>query len=168
MLDDQYVGHELAPNLGADFGPIWPSELIDAGITPDGDAWPAWLTDLGPVDLLGRFLPQGPQIDIGAIEALQIPGDYNHNDEVDAADYVLWRQMLGATGSALIGDGDHNGAVNAVDYEIWSSNFGRTLSQGTLFAPAGGANRVPEPTGSLLSIMLLARLYIGQIRRYRS
>ena len=57
----------------------------------------------------------GAKIDIGAFELQQpvgpeLPGDYNLDHSVDAADYVLWRKTLGTTGvpaySGADGDGD--------------------------------------------------------------
>ena len=36
----------------------------------------------------------------------QLAGDYNDDDTVDAADYVLWRNSQGQIGSNLPADGD--------------------------------------------------------------
>ena len=52
-----------------------------------------------------------------------LPGDYNHDDRVDMADYVLWRDTMNST-SLLAADGSKNGVVDAADYNVWRSNFG--------------------------------------------
>jgi hypothetical protein len=38
---------------------------------------------------------------------------------VNAADYKLWRSTFGTTGSNLLADGNHNNVVDAADYVIW-------------------------------------------------
>ena len=68
-------------------------------------------------------------IDIGAYEAqappTAAPGDYNRDGTVDAADYTVWRDNLGASVAPLTGaDGDGNGVVDATDYAVWKSQFG--------------------------------------------
>jgi hypothetical protein len=58
-----------------------------------------------------------------------LPGDYNKNGQVDAADYVLWRNALGQTGLAPFSsaDGNGDGTVDDTDYGVWRANFGATL-----------------------------------------
>jgi hypothetical protein len=80
-----------------------------------------------------------------------IPGDYNYNGVVDAADYPLWRLKLGTSGQ-LINDGtpDLDG-VQQADYDVWRAQFGQVYS-----GPASAAT-VPEPsTLLLLAIATLA------------
>lgn len=72
--------------------------------------------------------------DIGwEIATPSLPGDYNSNGIVNAADYTIWRDSVG-TGN-VIGS-----------YAEWSTNYGRT-------AAASGLS-VPEPTGGVLLLML--------------
>ena len=59
--------------------------------------------------------------------AVALPGDYNHNNVVDAADYVLWRNTLGQTGSGLAADGNGNGAIDSADFDVWRAHFGKTF-----------------------------------------
>jgi hypothetical protein len=66
-----------------------------------------------------------------------IPGDYNGDGTVDAADYVVWRNGLGTTYT-------HN------DYNTWRANFGQTVG-GEAVATLGLPNlAVPEPTSRAL------------------
>jgi hypothetical protein len=64
-----------------------------------------------------------------------VPGDYNGNGVVDAADYVLWRN-----GGPLQNEVADAGTVSAADYTEWRARFGNTSGSGSSF---GGA--VPEP-----------------------
>jgi hypothetical protein len=75
-----------------------------------------------------------------------LPGDYNMNGVVDAADYVVWRKN----------DGTPAG------YDTWRANFGRTSGSGASLA---GAQSVPEPTslGLALGVFLLVVLRRGVV-----
>jgi hypothetical protein len=60
-----------------------------------------------------------------------LAGDYNRNGEVDTADYVVWRKLLGSTVPSFgAGDGTGDGLVNADDHGVWRANFGSTLPSG--------------------------------------
>ena len=78
----------------------------------------------------------GGRIDMGAVEFRPnpLPGDYNFNGIVDAADFNVWRDTLNSI-SDLRADGDGNGVVDAADYQVWVANFGQIL-------PAGAAAEV--------------------------
>jgi hypothetical protein len=57
-----------------------------------------------------------------------LPGDYNGNGTVDAADYVLWRN-----GGPLQND-TTPASVGPEDYDVWRANFGRTFGSGASLA----------------------------------
>lgn len=79
-----------------------------------------------------------------------VPGDYNGNSAVDAADYVLWRN-----GGSLANEGATPGSNTPEDYSYWRSRFGATS------ANAGAAyvsNAVPEPAVTVLLVGVLAAL----------
>jgi CSLREA domain-containing protein len=71
----------------------------------------------------------GGRIDIGAIESQPnpLPGDYNFDGVVDAADYIVWRATLGATND-LRADGNGNSIVDNGDYTFWQTHFGNTFA----------------------------------------
>jgi hypothetical protein len=67
-----------------------------------------------------------------------LPGDFNENSIVDAADYLVWRDGLGTT-------------YAQDDYNTWRAHFGQTTGSG---AGATANAVVPEP--STLILMILA------------
>ncbi len=59
---------------------------------------------------------------------LTLPGDFNLDGSVDAADYVVWRHALGHSGVTFVGaDASGNGIVDNADYNIWRSHFGESV-----------------------------------------
>lgn len=74
-----------------------------------------------------------------------VPGDYDGNGKVDAADYVLWRN-----GGPLQNEVDTPGTINAADYTAWRARFGNTSGSGSL---ASGV--VPEPGAAAMAALLL-------------
>ncbi len=77
-------------------------------------------------------------------------GDLNGNGVVDAADYTLWRDNLGAATEAAIGFRGDGGTISASDYTYWKARFGNTSGSG---AGALGSAAVPEPATWLLATM---------------
>jgi hypothetical protein len=75
----------------------------------------------------------GGQPDIGAYErqSVVLPellGDYNGNQVVDAADYVVWRSTRETTVEPYSGaDGDGDGHIDDDDYGVWAANFGKEI-----------------------------------------
>jgi hypothetical protein len=69
-----------------------------------------------------------------------LPGDFNNDSTVDAADYIVWRNGLGTT-------------YTQSDYNTWRANFGHSAAGAVAvadsFANVGSAN-IPEPTGVAL------------------
>jgi hypothetical protein len=82
-----------------------------------------------------------------------VPGDYNGDNQVDAADYLAWRKSVGQSGIGLPADGSGNGSVGQEDYVIWKRSFG---SDGAAAAAAIGAYSVPEsPTAWPVAVSLM-------------
>jgi mannan endo-1,4-beta-mannosidase len=76
--------------------------------------------------------------------AAALPGDYNLDGTVNAADYTVWRNSFGRTGTGLAADGDGNGTIDNGDYDVWQLYFGETA--------AGSGSSVPEPNAVLLGV----------------
>jgi hypothetical protein len=91
------------------------------------------------------------------IQEIQLPGDYNYNGVVDAADYAIWRETLGST-TQLAADGNGNGMVDPTDYQFWRSHFGNAFDPGGMplvYHPAAivvQTSGVTLPDGSALDI----------------
>ena len=74
-------------------------------------------------------------------------GDYNQDGTVDAADYTVWRDSLGANVAAFAGaDGSGNGVVDQADYGVWKANFGAvaTGAGGAAIAVASSNDELSE------------------------
>jgi hypothetical protein len=98
--------------------------------------------------------------------SVPLVGDYNHNGQVDAADYVVWRESSGQAGYQLAADGNGDGTVDSTDYDLWRAHFGAVWSApGGGGANAGGA--VPEPPFSIF-VMWGGLLLFRTARRTRT
>jgi hypothetical protein len=84
-----------------------------------------------------------------------LPGDYNFDGTIDAADYVVWRKTLGQTGFGLAADGNANNEVDQLDYNVWRAHFGQPAGSG---AAASANAAVPEPATSVLLMLAAAGL----------
>jgi sulfatase modifying factor 1 len=94
-----------------------------------------------------------------------LPGDYNGNAALDAADYTIWRDTLGST-TDLRANGDNTGAsqniIDQADYDFWIDEF--TESGGGVIVESGP---VPEPSTLLLLLASMGCSSLGQRRRLR-
>jgi autotransporter-associated beta strand protein len=79
-----------------------------------------------------------------------LPGDFNHDTVVDAADYVVWRKS----------DGPSQG------YLEWRAHFGQTAAGGSMTSDVAGSNvAIPESTtGALLCAFVFS---LGLCPRWR-
>jgi hypothetical protein len=82
--------------------------------------------------------------------------DFDGDQDVDGADFLIWQQNQGriGTGTLALGDANNDADVDGDDLAIWKDRYGQV---------AVGA--VPEPSGCLLSIAAIAGCVIGR-RRY--
>lgn len=103
----------------------------------------ASVSDTGGVDVVLKGVSSGP--------ANSIPGDFNNNGVVDAADYVLWRKNQRTTN--VLANDPYGPLVSDSQFALWRSNFGKTIGQGAGTALNSGA--VPEPGAMLLVFVVL-------------
>lgn len=125
---------------GNSFQILTAGTLIDSGITlalgGDNDLFTLDVdTNTGVVTLLSSLMG--------------LPGDFNGNGTVDAADYAAWRDGLGTL-------------YTAADYDVWREHFGETLGSGSGQAHAA---TVPEP--SSLILLFLGSLAVSRLKRQR-
>lgn len=125
----------------------------------------AYNINVGEEDLLFEIHITGapPVALLGAVEYLDaVPGDYNSDGTVTAADYVLWRDTRGNTGAGLAADGDGNEVIDDNDYSYWRSRFGAGSGTGVAL---GESAMVPEPRLQLWLLLSLVGLGVFQYRR---
>ena len=111
----------------------------------------------GMGDLLGFWDSRNPLPTMP--DPSTVGGDYNGNGTVDAADYVVWRDTLGASVTAGRGaDGNANGMIDADDYDFWRARFGNYVPD-----PLGSGSSavVPEPTAINLALLAISLGLIG-------
>ena len=73
-----------------------------------------------------------------------LPGDYNNDGTVDAADYVVWRNGLGTT-------------YTQSDYNVWRAHFGQTAGSGAALLSAQPlSTAVPEPGAISIAVISAA------------
>jgi autotransporter-associated beta strand protein len=110
------------------------------GVAPNGaNPWGSITAFNNPVGHSTAEFTSGPREEwVGPL-----PGDFNFDDFVNAADYVVWRK---------------NGMSQA-QFNTWRANFGNTFGSGS---SAIAFTTVPEPTAVLL---LLAGVLFYQILR---
>ncbi|HVT27734.1 MAG TPA: PEP-CTERM sorting domain-containing protein [Lacipirellulaceae bacterium] len=83
-----------------------------------------------------------------------IPGDYNLDGHVDAADYVLFRKYAGTT-TALAND-PIGGTIGQAQYDQWRSHFGQVAGSGA--GPITNA-AIPEPATLMLMMLAVSGWY---------
>ena len=134
------------------------SQVIHDGTTPENVWLDHTLEAIAPenaVEARLSFVFQQNDNDNGAIwidsaglfiETVTLAGDYNEDGIVDAMDYAVWRENLGAAAGTLPND-DDGGVIGADQYETWRANLGATAPQNL----STTSTATPEPASWLLA-----------------
>lgn len=122
----------------------WDGTLVENGLALTADALSEGWEMQVDGNLLQVRLPGPPGF---------LPGDYNADGVVDAADYTVFRDNEGQDSAVLNGNGSGAPTVGAADYALWANTYGSSLPSATA---------VPEP-GSVL--LLLAGVALAGRRR---
>jgi hypothetical protein len=91
-----------------------------------------------------------------------LPGDFNEDNKVDAADYAIFRKSVGMT-STLPNDPDVGTDVDDDQYNTWVQHFGEMANNGS---GAGGESAVGVPEPNTVA-MLVAIVGIAFVQRTR-
>ena len=85
---------------------------------------------------------------------LRLAGDYNGDLVVDAADYAIWRHLVGQSVTPYSSaDGDGDGTIDNADFDVWRAHFGQTATAAGSGSSLGATVAVPEPSAAVLAIV---------------
>lgn len=180
-ISDETVASAVATQFYDNGDAGWPEDdmmgsiyLLDLGDDPtNAFNWDIHFTDSGGDGIAfnalqvdaeeGQEFEDHPGGDLGspglaAAVAAGVPGDYNNNGTVDAADYAVWLANLGAASIPNEVSGVTPGVVDLSDYEAWKIRIGNT-------AGTGSSGSIPEPSSILIALLGLACL--GKVRRQK-
>ena len=150
-----YVGFEisgLSTGTGSGFG--WIEVIVR-----EGGSIPEAQVELQIIRW--AFTDDGSPIAAGDTGPVGLPGDYNEDGVIDAADYTVWRDNLGNT----IPNDPTGDVASDADYDYWKAHFGETTppGSGAITSPTA----VPEPTTLGLLAAGGGALAFGYRRRKR-
>jgi prepilin-type N-terminal cleavage/methylation domain-containing protein len=133
------------------------SSLHDTGEFGAGGGYPRWYLKESTGFPYFSTTPPTLTIEYTILDDA-LPGDYDANGTVDAADYVAWKAAFGQSVTAGAGaDGNRDGTVNAADYVVWREQLMPTPLQATA---------VPERTTGALACAALAMSGISRRGRH--
>lgn len=84
-----------------------------------------------------------------SVATAALPGDFDHNGIVNAADYIVWRKGLGTT-------------YTQSEYDTWRSHFGQIAGSGSGTSVNAA---VPEPAILVLVMFAVAGLFLRRQRK---
>jgi len=132
--------------------------MIDT--TVPGEYAATYTISFSDEDLAGALTKTLTLTLVGDVVSADLPGDYNEDHVVDAADYTMWRNNLGST---LALPNDDTPGVDITDYDRWKTHFGQSSGGGG----RAGERAVPEPASAIA--LLWAVVTCGLVvRRGRS
>lgn len=138
------LGDGFAPSHGDEF------QVLNVGGATSGTGFTTFDFEEAP----GMVWDTSNLMTTGTIAiAVTLPGDYNLDGTLSAADYTVWRDHLGMPAGTLPSDID-GGVIGAAQYATWRSNYDQSTGLSTT------ATGVPEP-GSLLLLAISAMVVRG-------
>jgi hypothetical protein len=125
---------DVDPGAGTDLRTINVLSFYTGTGNEDGNH--SGLNDSGLIAFSATFVGGGGGVFVSDLVS-GLPGDYNANGTVDAADYVVWRKGLDTT-------------YTQDDYTVWRSNFGKPAANG---AAVINSSSVPEPATLIVLVV---------------
>ncbi|QDU90243.1 hypothetical protein Pla175_36450 [Pirellulimonas nuda] len=142
--DDTDVNNGSAPAEGYY---LISMQLRMEGLEASDPFYVIWSTPGASVVKLEQLARPWVNARVDLFHSTTLPGDYNADGSVDAADYTVWRDTLGSTAD-LAADGDFNLVVDQGDYDCWRTHYGPPPT-----AAIGVSAPVPEPGAALLAAL---------------
>jgi hypothetical protein len=124
ILDVSLI-ENFAPNVDETFTVLTADSIVNSGLVLGGAAASMFELLVGSTSVI-----------LQAIDPV-LPGDFNNDDVVDAADYVAWRK-------------NPRGEFTPDDYNDWYTNFGVAPGSGI---PPDFSPPVPEPSSAVLALL---------------
>jgi hypothetical protein len=141
------VGQDILPEMGTAFGAMGFTPPLPAG------SYTFWIEQTSGDATSYQF-----KFNIEQLVTPGVVGDYNSDDVVNAADYVVWRKNIGALTLANR-DPENSGPVSEADFLSWREHFGRSA------LGAGAVGSIPEPATCLL-LAIAGLAWICRHRKY--
>jgi hypothetical protein len=142
--DSSIVGDEMVREINAGSNFLSHNELTaHFGLGPDAANIDA-ITVLWPSGAMQALVNISPNQILNLVEnAEPLPGDFNSDGFVDAADYVVWRKANGG---------------NMAGYAQWRANFGAIM-----LAAGGSLGRLTVPEPSTLLLLVIGALAVTKV-----
>jgi probable HAF family extracellular repeat protein len=102
------------------------------------------LSDAADINSAGQITGQGVinhEYHAYLLTPILVPGDFNRDGSVDAADYVVWRKGLGTI-------------YTQTDYNVWRAHFGQTAGSGGGSAGASLSQATVPEAATLVLLMI--------------
>jgi PEP-CTERM motif len=128
-------------------GVMFMGDFNNTDLTGDGPDGGNLLVDNALMEVFKNAAAVTPNTNPNPSLSEGLAGDYNHDNKVDAADYVLWRKDPASFGG------------NPAGYNTWRSNFGNPPGSGL------GSGAVPEPSAIMLAAAAALALMAANRRR---
>jgi hypothetical protein len=123
---DVSLTNGFMPSGGQQFTILTASSIVNNGFVLAGSAASSFTLLVNSTSVILQAISVG------------LPGDYNNDGTVDAADYVVWRKTDGTPQA----------------YDTWRAHFGETSGSGSIMN-----GEVPEPTTLVLLMWMAARCW---------
>jgi len=139
---------DVFPNAGSN-GAI---DAVNGTVTIDS----IWFNGSGDAQIYLDTVSHNP----AGMLAAYIPGDYDRNGKIEAADSTVWQAAYGSTvlpGSGADGNGD--GIVDVGDWLVW-----RKAMSPPAGSPAASDHATPEPASAVTTILVAAVLCLARRR----
>jgi hypothetical protein len=133
-------------------------DVMLSGLLGDGSPFSFELNSSRRQMTSGDFFSPSAALTVTLLTGL--PGDFNQDGIVSAADYIVWRNHQGTHFAMPNRDPSMTGAIGQTDYETWRANFSRRAD-----GAAHVVDAVPEPGSVVLAALAVLWCRVSLTRR---